>query len=221
MAKVKKEKKPKFKVGDRAEVIKSESHHFKSGEIVKVVSLEGDNLYGCNSTTGPLYQLVIGDELKKILPKKGDKLKVINNDGYHLFEVGDIVEVVSCTAEYNLVAQKDRLQQYLMPQHYEVIDEEPEVTSDELEEDYSDVFGGDVTTSLSTTTKRIGIGDIVKISKHSEYYDIGEDDNPADTKGIVSHISDDDYEVEWSNGTWNTYSLDDLVVLKRYKDEDN
>lgn len=58
-------------------------------------------------------------------------------------------------------------------------------------------------------------GDIVKISNKSRYFK--QLDNPTNPKckGVVDTDSDNQYIVNWDNGTRNYYTSEDLVVLRK------
>ena len=62
------------------------------------------------------------------------------------------------------------------------------------------------------------VGDIVKISRHSEYYSSNDSEDPRDTEGEVRLIAiNDSHEirVEWSNDTDNVYRPSDLRLVRR------
>lgn len=59
-------------------------------------------------------------------------------------------------------------------------------------------------------------GDIVKISKKSQYYGKS-DNNPADTEGTVSlgRVGHFNYRVEWGEARWAYYNDEDLRLVRR------
>jgi hypothetical protein len=61
----------------------------------------------------------------------------------------------------------------------------------------------------------IKIGSEVLLKSTSEF-NMGEDDNPLDTYGVVSNIDNTNFlpiSVQWENGEFNTYTTNDLVEV--------
>jgi len=57
------------------------------------------------------------------------------------------------------------------------------------------------------------VGDTVKISKNSNYYNYNTKDNPKDMEGIVTEYNSY-IMVKWSNGWTNSYYEKDLEIIK-------
>ena len=64
---------------------------------------------------------------------------------------------------------------------------------------------------------RFNIGDVVRISKKSEFYNDTWDSNPKDMDGTVTLNNDWEHghQVEWDNGYNNAYDEDDLKLVRR------
>ena len=65
---------------------------------------------------------------------------------------------------------------------------------------------------------KIEIGDTVKISESSEYYNCQYNTNPR-CEGVYTKVEGAfmSYHVEWDNGTSNDYNLCDLTLIKKGK----
>jgi len=64
------------------------------------------------------------------------------------------------------------------------------------------------------------VGDIVKISKKSEFYDTGRDNDPKDTEGEIERIATGSFNiiVNWVNNRSDWYNESDLKLVKRPKE---
>jgi hypothetical protein len=83
------------------------------------------------------------------------------------------------------------------------------------------------TTDEQTATTKFKVGDKVRITKSSEWYDANEDGNspnPPNVDGEICRI--DNYDnlgiyVEWDNGVGNSYSDYDLVLVEQESHDNN
>ena len=71
------------------------------------------------------------------------------------------------------------------------------------------------------------IGDIVRIKKGTEHYLNGNNNNPKDMDGTVCEYRNNEifttykYKVKWTNGEYNHYRDEDLVLVSSKKDVNN
>lgn len=66
---------------------------------------------------------------------------------------------------------------------------------------------------ITNNKNKFKVGDRVRISRDSKYYDSGITSNPTDHDGTVTRYDAYAVEVEWDNGTTNDYKDNDLELV--------